>query len=426
MTPPATARRSALTGRRRILPGALLALALLAGSAVSTARAQPPAERLDPLLGAADAVLLVDPSGRTHYAHQPRTALIPASTLKVLTALGALHHLGPSFRFETNIYLDSDGVLTVRGSGDPLLISEVLADLGRQVARKVKRIAGIRLDDSAFDIRRPLPGVGDGRPDPYNAPNGALCVNFNTVLFTTDGDGRRVSAEPQTPLLPMTAGRIAASGLEYGRIVIGPENRDHLLYAGRMIRHFLIKAGVDCRGPVRFGRVRPGRDKRLLTFRSPYPLTEVVKRLLTYSNNFMANQLLLAMGAHCSGVPGTRRKGVDALMAAIGGPHRPKGLTVVEGSGISRRNRATGQALMAVLGGFAPYRGLMTCDGADCFKTGTLRGIRTRVGYLEPASSAAAGPWRYVVLINTPGRDPAPVMREIRRYVRGRLSPARE
>jgi hypothetical protein len=56
-----------------------------------------------------------------------------------------------------------------------------------------------------------------------------------------------------------------------------------------------------------------------------------------YSNNFMANQLILAMGANKKGSPATLAKGVKILETFSRGKLGLTQLTLAEGSGISRR-----------------------------------------------------------------------------------------
>lgn len=81
---------------------------------------------------------------------------IPASTLKIVTALVALETLGPEYRFSTAYYIDEDNRLTIRGFGDPWLISEVIAEHGRQLRlRGITHINEIIIDDSAFRLEFP-------------------------------------------------------------------------------------------------------------------------------------------------------------------------------------------------------------------------------------------------------------------------------
>ncbi len=363
-------------------------------------------------LGSQDALLVVAPGGRTIIAHNPDNPMVPASTLKVLTSLAALHYLGAGYRFPTDFLLDDRGNLGIRGFGDPLMVSEVIADIARQLSGRLPtEISTIRLDDSYFDGPLSIPGVS-ASTNPYDAPVGALCANFNTVFFT-HVNGRPQSAEDQTPLLPMIMPAIQASGLRQGRIVLS-NHHEAPLYAGHLFRFFLVKEGLK----VRAVRMAPhGKADGRLIFRhaSPYDLPQVIQRLLEFSNNFTANQLLFAMGAKCYGPPATLDKGVRALKAyaeAVVGI--PKGV-FVEGSGISRRNRLSAMDMDAVLAQFAPHAHLMSHKGREYYKTGTLKGIRTRVGYIE---TGAGGHYRFVLFRNHAGKATGPVMQQLHRFLK--------
>jgi D-alanyl-D-alanine carboxypeptidase/D-alanyl-D-alanine-endopeptidase (penicillin-binding protein 4) len=364
-------------------------------------------------LGPQDALLVTGPSGEIVFSHNPDRPMVPASTLKVLTSLAALHILGQDYRFPTDFYLDADHNLIIKGYGDPLLISEVIAPLAQALAEQLPGgIRDILVDESYFAEPLAIPGVSTSS-NPYDAPNGALCVNFNTVFFTRI-DGRFQSAEPQTPLLPLVIDRIRRSGLREGRIVLSRSGREAQRYAGQLFRHFLERAGAAVRGQV---RVASGttRDARLLQrYVSPYDLPNVIQRLLAFSNNFTANQLLLAMGARQGGPPATLAKGVHALETFAREDLGLRSAVIAEGSGISRNNRLSARDMMTVLDRFEPHCELMSREGREYYKTGHLKGVRTRVGYI------AIGPqerYRFVLFRNRAGRTTGPVMRQIHRYI---------
>ena len=94
-------------------------------------------------------------TGTILMEYNPNTALIPASTMKVITTSAALRILNPEFTFITEV-LGTDlkgqsvGNLYMRGTGDPYLVSERLFALATEVvARGVKEIRGnIIVDDS--------------------------------------------------------------------------------------------------------------------------------------------------------------------------------------------------------------------------------------------------------------------------------------
>ncbi len=374
--------------------------------AVPTSRASDPWSKVKERIGPRDAILVTRPDGRIILEKHADQLRIPASTLKLLTGLVALNHLGTDYRFPTDFYLDPAGNLIIKGYGDPLLISEVLADLARSLADaagdlKAAGVGDIILDNSHFAPVK-IPGVTT-TSNPYDAPNGALCVNFNTVAFVRRG-ATFVSGEPQTPLLPVVLDRVRRTGGRSGRVILSQENEETTLYAGHLIRHFLESAGIRVRGGIRLGTVDPAHDRHIFRHLSPFPLTAVIEKLMTHSNNFIANQLLVAAGVAAEGPPGTLDKGVrtatDYARRQLGiAPHQ---LKLAEGSGISRDNRISARAIVRILNAFASYRTLLKTSGPEWYKSGTLSGISTRAGYIRSAEGTV---YRYAIFFNTPGKS---------------------
>lgn len=358
-------------------------------------------------VGRNDSVLVTDASGRILFEKNAEVPRMPASVLKIVTALAAIHSLGADYRFVTEFYKNDAGDLTIKGYGDPLLISEVIAEIAESLKPRLDQIRNIFVDASFF-APVVIPGVTDTL-NPYDAPNGALCVNFNTVNFTMK-NGRPVSAEPQTPLLPMVIDRIRATGLSHGRIRLSAESGETLLYAGRMFRHFLAAEEIPVTGEVRAEKIQPGRDRLILRHNSPFSLTEVIAAMLAHSSNFMANQLLIAMGAEASGPPGDLKKGLNVAETFNREVLHAEGISMAEGSGISRENRVTANAMLTVLLAFAPHMTLMTSDETGYFKTGSLRGVKSRVGYVSGADGEY---YPFVVIHNSAGKDAARTARLI-------------
>ena len=356
-----------------------------------------------------DAVLLTDPQGKILGARNAEKLLVPASTLKILTALVALHYLGDDFRFVTECYSDKDQNLKIKGFGDPLFVSDVMPDFSRQVHARIHHYKDLILDDSAYQQPLRIPGVTE-TAEPYDAPNGAFCANFNTISFQKTSGGKFISAESQTPLVPFAISRIRASGTDAGRIVFSHSQGESVLYAGHLAASFLLQQGVSSSGQIRIGRVENA-DQLLIRYVSPYSLTDVITRLMEYSNNFIANQLFITAGIQAYGLPGTIDKGIRASQEFLKKELRIETLKLAEGSGISRENRLSAMQMDQLLVRFYPYRRLMRRQGNELFKTGTLDGVRTRAGYIEDGNG---GSYRFVVMINTPGKTADPVMEIIR------------
>ncbi len=376
-----------------------------------------PANRLErqlkPLLGPKDAVIVTAPDGRILAAVHADTPLVPASILKLLTSLAAIRHLGADFRFPTEFYARGKDNLVIKGYGDPLLLSENLAGIARQLAGSLTSVGALVLDDSYFAYPIEIPGRGRST-NPYDAPNGALCVNFNTVYFQQQ-NGRFVSAEPQTPLLPYLLSQIKASGLKEGRITMADDHEEGLRYAGELFAYFFRQAGLPVQGPITFAKTFPTQDRLVYRYLSERPLTEAVANLLAYSNNFIANQLLLAMGAKAHGAPATVEKGLRVLREFYENDLGLKTGYIDEGSGLSRRNRVTARAMLHILTQFAPHYELMRREGRQWYKTGTLSDVHTRAGYLDAADG---GRFTFVVMRNASGKTTDGVMRLLERELK--------
>ncbi len=104
-----------------------------------------------------DALVVQDPEGKILYKKNEKKERIPASTLKVLTALAAIENFGLSYQFKTDIFLDQNQNLKVKGFGDPLLISEVLQDMASSLSTRVSHFNNLVLDDTYFDITHSYP-----------------------------------------------------------------------------------------------------------------------------------------------------------------------------------------------------------------------------------------------------------------------------
>lgn len=354
-----------------------------------------------------DSIVVAEPGGRIIYEKNASKKLIPASTLKLLTSLAALHYLGPKFRFVTEFYMDKDSNLKVKGYGDPLLTSEILIEISKALVSEVKDINDLILDDSYFKPTS-IPGVTSSL-EPYDSPSGALCANFNTVNFEIVR-GKPVSAEPQTPLLPFALKRINRSSIKAGRILLSSERNENALYAGHLLSYFLEKEGIRPKGKIMIGQVRQGTDRLILKYLSPFSLEDIISRLLLHSNNFIANQIVLAISSKINGPPGTLDNGVLAISDFAVNNLKIDDLTIVEGSGISRENRLSAKSFLKILAAFEPHLDLMKHNGKEYYKTGTLTGISTRAGYIKGRDGKL---YKFVILTNSNGNSAEKISKKL-------------
>ena len=368
-------------------------------------------EAVTSTIGEQDALLITDPEGKTLVSKNENRKLVPASILKIFTSLVALHYLGKDYRYCTEFYMDKNSNLKIKGFGDPLLISEVVQEICDRIALLIgtaNNINDLILDDSYFSQPLTIPGISSSS-EPYDAPNGALCVNFNTVYFKRTHDGF-VSAESQTPLLPFAEKKIKDLKLKSGRIVLSHNRNENTIYAGKLFQYFLHRQGIQLRGNVKLGRVNPAVDRLIYRYVSRFSLSQIISKLLEHYNNYTTNQLLITAGIEVFGTPGNLKKGVAAALDYASNILQTENMTIVEGSGISRDNRISAQHMDSILGKFKPYHLLLRQEGREYFKSGTLYGINTRAGYYSDKNSNL---YRYCVMINTPGKSTQTIMKRI-------------
>jgi len=347
-------------------------------------------------LAPAALVLVVDAEGKELVAQNADTPFVPASVTKIVTAWLALQVLGGDYRFETRFYLDAKRVLTVRGGGDPFLISEELAVLAEALVAAIgdKPLTGIVLDASYYSQNLSIPGVEDSSRS-FDALNSALAVNFNTINAVRRGN-KIESAEKQTPITPLAISQFRARGPKSrGRISLNQEPALSLQYAGELLAAFIKKAGGRVTGKITTGPV-PAGLKPVYVHRQSRPLAEILRELLHGSNNYVANQIFLEMGAKSLGGPVSLEKSVAVARKALATNGLADAIQLDEGSGLSRGNRFTARGLAKVLNLFAPHMGLLESGKGASYKTGTLEGVRTLAGYV---SSSKHGPVRFVIAL---------------------------
>ena len=389
-----------MSGVKRLRPGsgghgvvaALIASLLLAGNA----RADLPSE-IRRLAGNDGVVYVVDSGNHVLLDVGGRQAFVPASTLKVFTALMAIDYLGLDSHFRTEFFLDHDRLI-VKGYGDPFLVSEELDRIGSELASRLagKRLKGIVIDDSYFEPDIRVPGIGESARV-YDAPNSAVAVNFNTINVARQG-GRIVSAEAQTPLTAM-AERLARQRRIRStlRINLGQRDGETARYAGELIAAKLREHGVRVGSDVDTGRAPAGPP--LYAHSNSRDLNEVLREMLYHSNNYVANQVFLAIGAAVKGPPASLAKSIAVADQYVAGHPTLKGLVVTEGSGISYDNRATAPSMAALLQLFAPYKDLLRQKHGTPNKTGTLLTAKSVIGYLDTPDH---GTVRFVISVGGP------------------------
>ncbi|WP_410537317.1 D-alanyl-D-alanine carboxypeptidase/D-alanyl-D-alanine-endopeptidase [Streptomyces sp. KL2] len=323
-------------------------------------------------------------TGRELYGARADRGVVPASTVKVATAVAALSALGPDHRIPTRAVWDAEGErVFLVGGGDPTVTPAALRRLADATARELaergaKRIA-LAHDTSLYSgpARHPI------GPNENIAPVSALMVNAGRLDDSTRGPA--------------------------------PRSDDPARDAAEVFADRLRERGVDVEHPEHPGRARkaPKGADELAVHRSA-PLAELVERMLLHSDNDIA-EALFRQTAVARGEPASftgAGRAVRAQLAGYGGALPLKGARFADGSGLDRSGRISAGLLTRLLALAADparpelrpvltglpvarfsgtlggrYDGEATRTGAGLVraKTGTLTGVNTLAGTVVDA-----------------------------------------
>jgi D-alanyl-D-alanine carboxypeptidase/D-alanyl-D-alanine-endopeptidase (penicillin-binding protein 4) len=312
-------------------------------------------------------------------AHKALSSFNPASVMKLLTTYAGLDLLGPAYTWKTEVYVDGpieegvlNGNLYLKGYGDPSLTLERFWLLLRELkSRGIRDIRGdVVLDASFFPDEFPDPGRFDGDPRrAYNALPSALLVNFNatSLRLTAEGDRLTASVDPlPVPLLldnqiKADAGRCLdwrdrlsvdyQSGNGEPRLVLagsyalacGEKSTtinlgDPLDTTAGLFRALWREQDGKLTGTVHPGSV-PETASLVMRFESP-PMTDVLRSINKWSNNVMARQLFLTLGAERKGPPARLEKSISVMREWLKSKGiDTSGIVLENGAGLSRIER---------------------------------------------------------------------------------------
>ncbi|WP_234401911.1 D-alanyl-D-alanine carboxypeptidase/D-alanyl-D-alanine endopeptidase [Thermobifida halotolerans] len=311
------------------------------------------------------------------YAHDADEERVPASTTKIVTAVAALHAVGPDARIDTRVVRGSspDEVILV-GGGDPTLtetddpdryprlasLEELAAGTADALAEAGVTTVRLGYDESAYAGDSLGPGWKQG--------------------YVDEGSTATVHA------LMMDCGRIQTTevcGLLDIEDKYGPRETDPPLAAAEAFARQLGEVGITVTGAPQ--ATRAAADAETLASVSSPPVGTLVEKILLDSNNnvaeALARQVAVVRGEEPS-FEGAARA-VMAVMDELG----VEGVRVSDGSGLSVDNRITAQALVELL--------VLSADPAHPELYPTLSGLPTAhaTGSLDnryaPDGSAGAG-----------------------------------
>jgi D-alanyl-D-alanine carboxypeptidase/D-alanyl-D-alanine-endopeptidase (penicillin-binding protein 4) len=331
--------------------------------------------------------------GDTLYADDAGAAMLPASTMKLMTTALAFDHFGPRHRLSTDVLREgavgADGTLAgnlvIRGGGDPSLSGRFYRG-GPQVAMDslaalvaaagVKRVRGdIVGDASAFDDKRIPDGwltryLGAG----YAARVSPLSVNENVAIvrITPGSSGAVVALEPASSTIPVvnhvkltkgSGGRVTVRAQRDGTIEargwIGSRSSgvayqvvmdDPALYTTGAFRAALVARGIAVDGKVRLGRASAGAVR--VTSLQSQPLGQLAALMNRESINHYAELLFRdvahdASPSHVGSAEAGNALLRQFLSARVGVD--TGAVYAADGSGLSTLDRITARSMVKLL-----------------------------------------------------------------------------
>lgn len=395
--------------------------------------------------------------------------MMPASTMKLVTTYSGLSILGPDYRWRTNAYadgtLDANGVLHgnlyIQGTGDPKLVPEELIDLVQKIHKAgITGVDGaLVLDKRYFDpSTRDLPPFDDDATAPYNVGPDPLLYAFKSLSFTltpsadgtvtidvlpalsqlqidnhmraVNGPCRGDAASVSPTVTPQPNGTVVASFDGDYSVRCGPRTLnvavlDHTAFFAGGFLALWQQTGGTFTGATREGAV-PAGARLVATHQGPV-LSDIVRDINKFSNNTMARNLFLTIGATEERPPATPAKSARAIEAFLRRDSVDmQDLTLDNGSGLSRDEHVSALSLadllqranaspvaqvfvesLPIAGVDGTMRNRLTNQGAGGnahIKTGTLRDVRAIAGYV---ASADGNSYVVVSLINDPHSEAA-------------------
>ncbi len=273
----------------------------------------------NPRIGANFGFRVVDPiSNEALFDRQSTQSMRPASNMKIVTALTALHTLGPDTRMSTDVVVPQKGTVILRGGGDTTLGPDELSRLADDTADYL--VDNAMLPDPAAPGRR--------------APAVAVYVDDSLYGTPKTGPGWTSSYQPYVVRPVRALGRL------------GVYRWDSATEAGEVFAKALQAAGVKAKV---VGHQDAADDAPAAASVASDPVSSQVKYMLQVSENNIA-EMLFRQVAVKRGYRGTFKGGRLAALDTLRELGLDTtGLKLKDGSGVSRDDRLTPKFLTDAL-----------------------------------------------------------------------------
>ena len=352
--------------------------------------------------------LVVDlTSGRVLAQHNPDLRLTPASVSKLFIDAAALEYWGPGHRFYTRLYSNGpvvngvlQGDLLLKGGGDPELTANRLWLLVMRLKQMgIRSVSGnLIINDSLFgtvpcdnkDRCEAIAAANNG----YDAPLSSAGLGYSAVEITVF-PGSKVGEKARIEVLPPGLAefdiegtidtvlarnrplygvrRVTKDGREvlsaYGRVPVGGgpyrlyrSVSDPARHTGHVLLAMLKDSDIRVQGRLQVSSTEVPKDFNSLDMVQSLELSQILRSMMTFSNNYMADVLTLGIAARDNRtgnltLPVASQKLEDlSRRANLGAPDWLRAKSTTEpsgilkgGSGLNPANKLSARDIVALM-----------------------------------------------------------------------------
>ena len=382
--------------------------------------------RSEALNGCVWGLLAVTADGDTLVNINGETRMLPASNMKLITTGAALCRLGPDFSFRTGLFHSGElkdstlvGDLYITGGGDPSLCDRYLCtgdslETFRQWREKlagygIRSIEGRIIGDARyFNGENYLDdwSVEDFYPDYSSAAYG---LNISGNLICTRNDSRTI-----LPLIPSPP-----------------------LHCASQFSEYLRSTGVPVSGEASCEPELPADSLSLIAETRSVSLSKLIEVTNRESENVYAEAIFRQLGKEIYGtaVYDTAGLALCSVLHSMGLGTALKSVTIVDGSGLSRKNYVTPEFIVSFLREmsgrkeFPSYLNSLPRAGSGTLKrrlasqpeeirsrvrmkSGSMTGVRCFSGYILPSDGDSGKMIAFSLMTNNalPGNSALPLL----------------
>ncbi|MBT6325898.1 MAG: D-alanyl-D-alanine carboxypeptidase/D-alanyl-D-alanine-endopeptidase, partial [Bdellovibrionales bacterium] len=266
--------------------------------------------------------------------------IILASITKLLTSYFALNILGPNFKFQTKLFYSGKikgnilyGDLILQGGGDPLLSRHQIFNMALQLKKlNIKSIQGnFYFDDSHLYSSHQISSIGMG-DQTYNPGISALSVDFNRMTIIKKDNHFYPSSHPLSNIKIQSTNSNFVVGKKFNYKLTSKNFefweyskkqfykmkeeipiKNPSLVTASLFKLFCDQEQIQLPEPIKKQNINYRKLAPIYTHKS-IPLKDIIKLALEYSNNLIAELVILKTARKLSRIPLTLKESSNLMI----------------------------------------------------------------------------------------------------------------